>query len=149
MSVCGRCWVCRCFLPRRVAGVRERHVANTQHVHDAQRSQAAVDGVAALHANQTGRLLLFEGGLDVCGDMTESDEHQLWKVRPVLSPSPHLRRWWRTWNHSGIFGTSCGQCRSAPAFVWLHLWTGYRKERRPTRTAEEQKTPMKNTTTFK
>lgn len=55
------------LLPRRVAGVRESHVANAQHVHDAQGSQAAVDGVAALHADQTGRLFLPEGVVDVCG----------------------------------------------------------------------------------
>lgn len=56
------------LLPRRVAGVRERHVADTQHVHGAQGPQAAVDGVAALHADQTGRPVLAEGRHDVCGE---------------------------------------------------------------------------------
>lgn len=38
----------------------------------------------------------------------------------------------------GILGTSCGRCRSAPAFVSPRLCTGSHKERRPTKTVEEQ-----------
>lgn len=53
--------------PGSVAGVCEREVADPQLVHGAQGSQTAVEGVAPLHANQTGRLVHAEGLHDVCG----------------------------------------------------------------------------------
>lgn len=45
----------------------EREVADPQLVHGAQGSQTAVEGVAPLHANQTGCLVHAEGLHDVCG----------------------------------------------------------------------------------
>lgn len=53
-------------LPGRVAAVREGQVPHSQVVECPQDAQAAVDGVAALHANQTGHLPLLEGLSDAC-----------------------------------------------------------------------------------
>lgn len=60
--------VCCLLLPGCVTWVCERHIADTQVVHDAQSGQAAVDGVTPLHPDQTGDLLQFEGVLNICAD---------------------------------------------------------------------------------
>ena len=53
--------------PGRVTAVGESQVAHAQVVERPQDTQTAVDGVAALHANQTGHLPLLEGLLDAWG----------------------------------------------------------------------------------
>lgn len=60
------CWL----LPGCVARVCEREVADPQVVHGAQGGQAAVDGVTALHPDQTGCLVHVEGLHDVCAVQT-------------------------------------------------------------------------------
>lgn len=45
----------------------EREVADPQMVHGAQGPQTAVEGVAPLHTNETGRPVHPEGLQDVCG----------------------------------------------------------------------------------
>lgn len=69
------------LLPWDVAGVCEREVADPQMVHDAQGCHAAVDGVAALHADQAGRFVLFEGFHDACTGDKRMGERFSWGGR--------------------------------------------------------------------
>lgn len=55
-------------LPGRVAAVGEGQVAHAQVVESPQDAQAAVNGVAALHADETGYPPLLEGLPDACED---------------------------------------------------------------------------------
>lgn len=63
--------------PGCVTGVCERQVTDPQLVHGAQGSQAAVQGVAALHADQASRLVHAEGLRDVCGHQHD----RRWRIK--------------------------------------------------------------------
>lgn len=82
--------------PGRVAAVGESQVAHAQVVESPQDTQAAVDGVAALHANQTGHLPLLKGLPDAWGGglHRERSAQQPCSGRPRPPPggaSTHLR----------------------------------------------------------
>lgn len=85
--------------PGCVAAVCEGQIPHAQVVERPQDAQAAVDGVAALHADQTGHLALLEGLSDACEQSPAKWWASGWQVCPSLwlnpvegqaAPSPRL-----------------------------------------------------------